>query len=113
MSTGDVVRLAFALCCLMPRASAAQVPAELLEAMRARDEALAKADADTWNRFTTADFTDVRTDGILLTRAERLALLKTQTPRLQSSVNKCRLDTTTTFTCAGRGRSMLGFWTSG
>ena len=80
MATGDVVRLALALCCLMPRASAAQVPAELLEAMRARDEALAKADADTWNRFTTADLTDVRTDGILLTRAERLALLKTQTP---------------------------------
>ena len=45
MSTADVVRLAFVLCCLMPRASAAQVPAELQEAMRARDEAIAKADA--------------------------------------------------------------------
>jgi len=40
MSTADVVRLAFVLCCLMPRASAAQVPAELQEAMRARDEAI-------------------------------------------------------------------------
>ena len=56
------------------------MPAELQEAMRARDEAIAKADADTWDRFTTADFTDVRTDGILMTRAERLALLETQTP---------------------------------
>jgi len=80
MSPADVVRLPFVLCCLMPRASAAQVPAELQEAMRARDEAIAKADADTWDRFTTADFTDVRTDGTLMTRAERLALLKTQTP---------------------------------
>ena len=80
MSTADVVRLAFVLCCLMPRESAAQVPAELQEAMRARDEAIAKADADTWDRFTTADFTDVRTDGTLMTRAARLALLKTQTP---------------------------------
>jgi hypothetical protein len=80
MSPADVVRLPFVLCCLMPRASAAQVPAELQEAMRARDEAIAKADADTWDRFTTADFTDVRTDGTLMTRAARLALLKTQTP---------------------------------
>ena len=63
MSTADVVRLAFVLCGLMPRASAAQVPAEL------RDEAIATADADTWDRFTTADFTDVRFDGILMTRA--------------------------------------------
>ena len=41
---------------------------------------LPDASCDTWDGFTTADFTDVRTDGILMTRAERLALLKTQTP---------------------------------
>jgi hypothetical protein len=66
------------LSCLIPRAIAAQVPAELREAMRARDEAIAKADAATWERLTTGDFTDVRADGTFMTKAERLALLKTQ-----------------------------------
>ena len=80
MCIPHVVRLAFALSCLISGASAAQVPAELREAMRARDEAIAKADTATWDRLTSADFTDVRTDGILMTRAERLALLKTQKP---------------------------------
>lgn len=80
MSTVRLVRLAFMLSCLISCASAAQVPAELLEAMRARDEAIAKADTATWDRLTTADFTDVRTDGTLMTKAERLALLKTQNP---------------------------------
>ena len=31
MSTADVVRLAFVLCCLMPRASAAPVPREQVQ----------------------------------------------------------------------------------
>ena len=80
MSTVRLVQLAFMLSCLISCASAAQVPAELQEAMRARDEAIAKADTATWDRLTTADFTDVRTDGTLMTKAERLALLKTQNP---------------------------------
>jgi hypothetical protein len=57
---------------------AAQVPADLREAMRARDEAVAKADAATWDRLTTDDFTAVMADGTLLTKAERLAQFKTQ-----------------------------------
>ncbi len=40
--------------------------------MRARDEALAKADTAIWNRFTSADFTDVRADGTFMTKADRL-----------------------------------------
>ena len=56
----------------------AQVPPELREAMRARDEAVAKADAATWDRLTTDDFTVVLEDGTLLTKAERLAQFKTQ-----------------------------------
>jgi GGDEF domain-containing protein len=78
MSTAHMLRLAFTLSWLVPTAMAAQVPAELREAMRARDEAVAKADAATWDRLTTDDFTVVLPDGTLLTKAERLAQFKTQ-----------------------------------
>ncbi len=80
--------LTFAVTCLVPSAMAAQVPPELREAMRARDEAVAKADAATWDRFTTDDFTVVLADGTLLTKAERRR-------------NKSRSSTTATFSCVG------------
>jgi Domain of unknown function (DUF4440) len=78
MSRARMLRLAFALSCVVPSAIAAQVPPELREAMRARDEAVAKADAATWDRLTTDDFTVVLADGTLLTKGERLAQFKTQ-----------------------------------
>jgi hypothetical protein len=78
MSSAHMLRLAFTLSCLVPTVMTAQVPAELREAMRARDEAVAKADAATWDRLTTDDFTVVLPDGSLLTKAERLAQFKTQ-----------------------------------
>jgi hypothetical protein len=46
--------------------------------MQARDEAITKADAATWDRLTADDFTVVTLDGTLMTKAERLAQLKTQ-----------------------------------
>jgi uncharacterized protein DUF4440 len=72
--------LSLALFCLIPNLGAAQVPADLKEAMRLRGEAVAKADAATWDRLTTEDFTVVLADGKLRTKAERLAELKTQKP---------------------------------
>jgi uncharacterized protein DUF4440 len=78
MSRAQMLRLAFTLACLIPSGMAAQVPAELQEAMRARDQAVAKADAATWDRLTADDFTVVLADGTLLTKAERLAQFKTQ-----------------------------------
>lgn len=78
MSRAHMLPLAFTLACLIPTAMAAQVPAELRDAMRARDEAVAKADAVTWDRLTTDDFTVVLADGTLLTKVERLAQFKTQ-----------------------------------
>jgi len=78
MSNTQMLRVAFTLSCLVPRAIAAQVPADLREAMRARDEAVVKADAATWDRLTADDFTVVLADGTLLTKAERLAQFKTQ-----------------------------------
>ena len=78
MSTAPSLRLAFTLSCLIPSALAAQVPPELREAMRARDEAVAKADTAAWDRLTADDFTVVGADGTLLTKAERLAQFTTQ-----------------------------------
>ena len=78
MSKTRMLRLAFAVACLVPSTLPAQLPPELREAMRARDEAVAKADAATWDRFTTDDFTVVLADGTLMTKAERLARFKTQ-----------------------------------
>ncbi len=78
MSRTRMLPFTLAVACLVPNALAAQVPPELREAMRARDEAVAKADAATWDRLTTDDFTVVLVDGRLLTKAERLALFKTQ-----------------------------------
>src|SRR5439155_676757 len=78
MARTGMLRVAFALSCLVPSALAAQVPAALREAMRARDEAVAKADAATWDRLTTDDFTVVLADGTLLSKGERLAQFKTQ-----------------------------------
>lgn len=68
------------LLCLLPTISVGQVPPALRQAMRARDLAVAKADAATWDRLTTEDFTVVTPDGTFLTKAERLALLKQEKP---------------------------------
>ncbi len=73
-----VLPVVLTLSCLITGVIAAQVPADLQEAMRARDEAVAKADAATWDRLTTDDFTVVLADGTLLTKSERLAQFKTQ-----------------------------------
>jgi uncharacterized protein (TIGR02246 family) len=66
---------------LTPVGLEAQVPAELRQAFRARDEAIAKADAASWDRLTADDFTVVQRDGRLLTKAERLAEMHRQSPQ--------------------------------
>jgi len=60
---------------------AAEIPAELQQAIRARDEAVAKKDASTWDRLTTSDFITVRPDGKLMNKAERLAQLMAEEPQ--------------------------------
>jgi hypothetical protein len=78
MSRARVIQVAFTLSCLISPTLVAQVPPELQAAMQARDEAITKADAATWDRLTADDFTVVTLDGTLMTKAERLAQLKTQ-----------------------------------
>lgn len=65
---------------LVPATLAAQVPAELRDAIRARDESIAKADASTWDRLTAPSFTVVGEDGRMMSKAQRLAELKKQKP---------------------------------
>ena len=65
---------------LVPASLAAQVPAELRDAIRARDEAIAKADASTWDRLTAPSFTVVGEDGRMMSKAQRLAELRKQKP---------------------------------
>lgn len=84
MSHAPTLRFVALLACLVPTALAAQVPAELREAMHARDQAIAKIDAPTWDRLTADDFTVVQEDGVMMTKAERLAQFKTQKPSAET-----------------------------
>ncbi len=68
------------LLCLLPLGLAGQVPDDLRQAMDQRDEAIVQANAIVWDRLTTEDFTVVRENGRLMTKAERLAQLRQQTP---------------------------------
>lgn len=65
----------------MVATASAQTPADLLSAMRARDSAFFNADAAAWSRFTADSFTTVQQDGSMMTRPQRLAHLRRQTPR--------------------------------
>jgi hypothetical protein len=62
-------------------AALAQVPDDLRAAMRARDTAFYAVDAAQWEKYTASAFTTVQQDGSFMTRAERLANLRKQTPR--------------------------------
>ena len=59
----------------------AQVPTDLRAAMEARDRAFYSVDSAQWEKYTALTFTTVQQDGSFMTRAERLANLRTQTPR--------------------------------
>jgi hypothetical protein len=88
MSRVVTFRLALAVSCLIPSPLVAQVPADLRDLMRTRDEAIAKADAATWDRLTAADFTVVLADGILRTTADRLAQFAKQQAATQAPVQQ-------------------------
>ncbi len=80
MSRMYALRLVAALALLLPAAATAQVPADLRAAMRARDSAVARADAATWDRLTAAGFSVVQENGALMSKAERLSEMRQQTP---------------------------------
>jgi hypothetical protein len=81
MPTARLSTLVIGLSLLGAAAAGAQVPDDLRAAMQARDRAFYAVNAAEWEKYTAPGFTTVQQDGAFLTRAERLATLKTQTPR--------------------------------
>jgi hypothetical protein len=73
----------FVLVALLASAARAesQLPDDLRAAMRARDVAFYGADPVQWEKYTAPTYTTVQQDGSFMTKAERLASLRTQTPR--------------------------------
>jgi hypothetical protein len=80
MSPARPVLLTLVSAALLFGRAAAQAPSELQRGIRDRTQAVAKADAATWDRLTAEDFTVVLPNGTFLTKAERLAQFKTQPP---------------------------------
>ena len=64
-----------------PVPAGAQIPDDLRAAMSARDTAFYAVDAAQWEKYTAPSFTTVQQDGSIMTRVERLANLRNQTPR--------------------------------
>jgi hypothetical protein len=57
-------------------AVAQSVPSDLTAAIGARQAALATGDEQAWARYTTDDFRVINVDGVVATKAERLAVIK-------------------------------------
>jgi len=76
----QVLFLTTAILAVTPLVAQAQVPADLQAAARARIVAIAKADSATWDRLTSDSFTVFGVNNRVLTKAQRLAGLKQQTP---------------------------------
>lgn len=68
---------------VLSAAALAQTPPDpdLQKAVAAREAALAAGDADTWGRLTTDDFLRIEADGVVTTKAERMAQLKAEPMR--------------------------------
>ena len=77
----------------VPLLSATQLSTELREAMRARLEAVWKKDAVVWSRLTADEFTIVIPEGTVMTKAERLAALKTEKPESVHAVQHEQIQT--------------------
>jgi hypothetical protein len=101
MSRAPLFRLAFSVSCLIPTVLSAQVPAELRELMRTRDEAIAKADGPTWDRLTADGFTVVLADGVLRTKRSGRPSSRRHTPPPGCQRSKSRSSRTAMWWYAG------------
>jgi hypothetical protein len=81
MPASRFLPLALAVQIAIPAWVSAQVPAALRLAMQERDSAFYSVDPARWEQYTAPTFTTVQQDGSFLTRAERLATLRAQTPK--------------------------------
>src|SRR5438477_5249141 len=71
---------ALAAVLVVPCIAQSRVPADLQTAMKQRADALARADAATWGRLTADNFVVVNGNGIVQTKAERIAQIKAGQP---------------------------------
>ena len=78
--TGARIRCLVAFFCLAATPVLAQVPADLQKTMDERDHAVSNIDVATWDRLTADDFTLVDNTGTFMTKAQRIAQLKTEKP---------------------------------
>ena len=81
MSIARLVLLLLAASGAATSSARAQVPTDLRAAMQARDRAFYAVDPAQWEQYTAATFTTVQQDGSFMTRADRLANLRTQTAK--------------------------------
>ena len=81
MSSAHLSMLVLAAALGAAASALAQVPDDLRAAMRARDTPFYAADPAEWEKYTAPAFTTVQQDGSFMTRAQRLANLRTQKPR--------------------------------
>ena len=112
--TGARISCVVALMCLVASRALAQVPADLQKTMEERDQAVAKADAAAWDRLTADDFTLVDETGAFMTKAQRLAQLKTQKPATASAPQRVQIkrygDTYVRRFLDGQGEWVLDIW---
>jgi len=81
MNTHASLPIVAALMTLIPTLSPAQVPPpDLRAAARARSDAIARADAATWDRLTADSFTVTFPNGAVVTKADRIPQIKAQQP---------------------------------
>ena len=80
MNRTRTLALALVALGLIASTATAQVPAELRAAMGARDSAITNIDANAWDRLTASTFTVVQEDGVMMSKAERLAQFRTEKP---------------------------------
>jgi uncharacterized protein (TIGR02246 family) len=80
MKTPSALFSAFALAVLVTPCAGQSVPRDLQTAMQQRRLATSRADVATWDRLTSNDFTLVTAYGRLMTKAQRLAQLRTEQP---------------------------------
>ncbi len=80
MKTPAVVLSAFAIASLVTPCAGQSVPPALHSAMQQRNIAVRRADAATWDRLTAESFILVTSDGATMTKAQRLAQMRTLQP---------------------------------
>lgn len=88
-----IVSIVLLLCTSPSSPYDAQVSSELRSAMQARLDAVWKKDVAAWSRLTAEEFTVVVPEGVLQTKADRLAALSTEKAEVPHRVQREQIHT--------------------